>query len=83
MQRTPGILFSLILLASASFADAQDKPNVILLMCDAVGWGDVGFDGGTRIRTPHLDEMAANGLNLARSPAPAKNSMTRMRIPIN
>jgi len=64
MKQTSGILFSLIFLVSASFAAAQEKPNVILIMCDDLGWGDVGFNGGTHIRTPHLDEMAANGLNL-------------------
>ena len=45
---------------------AMEKPNVILIMCDDLGWGDVGFNGGTQIRTPHLDKMAANGLNLTR-----------------
>ena len=39
---------------------------MILIMCDDLGWADVGFNGGTHIRTPHLDEMAANGLNLTR-----------------
>lgn len=47
-------------------ARAVEKPNVILIMCDDLGWGDVGFNGGKKIRTPHLDEMAANGLNLTR-----------------
>ena len=47
-------------------AKAVEKPNVILIMCDDLGWGDVGFNGGKKIRTPHLDEMAANGLNLTR-----------------
>ena len=54
--------------ASVLFVEAKagEKPNVILIMCDDLGWGDVGFNGGTHIRTPHLDEMAANGLNLTR-----------------
>ena len=47
-------------------AKAVEKPNVILIMCDDLGWGDVGFNGGKKIRTPHLDEMAANGLNPTR-----------------
>ena len=45
---------------------AMEKPNIILIMCDDLGWGDVGFNGGTHIRTPHLDKMAASGLNLTR-----------------
>lgn len=39
---------------------------MILIMCDDLGWGDVGFNGGTHIHTPNLDAMAANGLNLTR-----------------
>ena len=51
--------------ASPSKSKAQ-QPNVVLIMCDDLGWGDVGFNGGTHIRTPHLDEMAANGLRFTR-----------------
>jgi len=41
---------------------AVDKTNVILVMCDDLGWGDVGFNGGKVIKTPHLDKMAENSL---------------------
>ncbi len=43
-----------------------DRPNVILLMCDDLGYGDVGFSGNTVIRTPHLDALAAQGLRFTR-----------------
>ncbi|MEM1295256.1 MAG: sulfatase-like hydrolase/transferase [Verrucomicrobiota bacterium] len=56
------LLFSLI----SGLTLAAEKPNFVLVMCDDLGWGDVGFNGGTHIRTPHLDTMAANGLNLTR-----------------
>ncbi len=42
------------------------KPNVILVMADDLGWGDVGFNGNKIIRTPHLDAMASNGLTFSR-----------------
>lgn len=42
------------------------KPNVILVMCDDLGWGDVGFNGNEVIQTPHLDAMAANSLKFNR-----------------
>ncbi|MBK1833546.1 sulfatase [Roseibacillus ishigakijimensis] len=45
---------------------AARQPNVILLMSDDQGWGDVGFNGNERLRTPHLDAMAANGVVLER-----------------
>lgn len=38
-------------------AAASAQPNFVVIMCDDLGWGDVGFNGGTTIQTPHLDEM--------------------------
>jgi arylsulfatase A-like enzyme len=37
-------------------------PNIVLVMADDLGWGDVGFNGNTIIRTPNLDRMAGEGL---------------------
>ena len=47
-------------------AEERDRPNAILIMADDLGWGDVGFNGGTVIQTPHLDEMAAASLRFER-----------------
>ena len=43
-------------------AMAQEKPNIILIMTDDMGWGDVGFNGNTVIQTPNLDELASEGM---------------------
>ena len=62
----PAIFSPLFLLIGVHFVkfttptQAAEKPNIILIMCDDLGWGDVGFNGGIHIRTPHLDKMAAN-----------------------
>ncbi|WP_162415884.1 sulfatase-like hydrolase/transferase [Cyclobacterium roseum] len=43
-----------------------DPPNIILIMADDLGWGDVGFNGNLYLQTPELDKMAQNGLTLNR-----------------
>ncbi len=63
-RRLIGSLIACGILASAAFG--SEKPNVILMMADDLGWGDVGFHGNEAIRTPHLDSMAENGLELTR-----------------
>ena len=51
----------LILLASASALGA-DRPNIIYIMCDDLGYGDLGCYGQKEIKTPNLDRMAAEGM---------------------
>jgi arylsulfatase A-like enzyme len=41
---------------------AQDtKPNIIVIFCDDLGWGDLGCFGNPVIRTPNIDRMASEG----------------------
>ena len=57
---------SLWLPAVALADDPTDTPNVILIMSDDQGWGDVGFNGNAEIHTPNLDAMAAAGVKFDR-----------------
>lgn len=41
-------------------------PNIILIMTDDQGWGDVAYNGNPIVRTPHLDAMAREGIRLDR-----------------
>lgn len=41
---------------------AEKSPNIIMIMADDLGWGDVGFNGNTTIITPHLDELSDAGI---------------------
>lgn len=61
------VLLSLPLLALTGNANGQTQqsapvsPNIILIMADDLGWGDVGFNGHPAIQTPHLDRLAQEG----------------------
>ena len=57
---------SLLFVLGLTGGFAAEKPNIILLMADDLGWGDVGFNGNKTIKTPHLDAMAKNGLKFNR-----------------
>lgn len=47
-------------------APEPSYPNIVLLMSDDQGWGDVGYNGNTIVQTPHLDAMAVEGIRLDR-----------------
>jgi arylsulfatase A len=58
-------LIAAVLVAAAAIAggSAQTRPNVVLILADDLGYGDVGaFNPGGRIPTPHLDRLAREGL---------------------
>ena len=58
---------ALTLIAFASSASAQDRPNVVIMLGDNVGYGDIGAYGAGEIRgmpTPRIDQLAAEGLRL-------------------
>ena len=46
----------------SGWVQGQDtKPNIIVIFCDDLGWGDLGCFGNPVIRTPNLDRMASEG----------------------
>ena len=64
------------------------RPNVVLVMADDQGWGDVGYNGHSFVQTPELDEMAKAGFVLDRfyaaSPvcSPTRASVMTGRYPV-
>jgi len=52
------------LLGAAEPEKPMRPPNFIVILCDNLGYGDVGPFGSTKHRTPHLDRMAAEGIKL-------------------
>ena len=58
-----GILF-------AGVTDADGRPNILLILTDDLGYADVGFNGGKDVKTPNLDELAANGMTFSQAYVP-------------
>ena len=60
-NRLIALLASLSLLPSVAAAQDQEKPNVVVMMVDNLGWGELGCYGGGELRgaaTPRLDKLA-------------------------
>ncbi len=77
-------IFSGVLLASISSvcASSQQKPNIIFILCDDMGYGDLGCYGQKYISTPNIDRMAQEGMRFtqayAGSPVSAPSRATIM-----
>ncbi|MSU68896.1 MAG: arylsulfatase [Opitutia bacterium] len=51
-----------VLLAALAPLLAAEKPNVIVIMADDLGYGDISANGATALKTPNIDRLAAEGL---------------------
>ena len=49
------------LCAHAVELKAADRPNVVLVLCDDLGYGDLGITGHPYVQSPHIDELARSG----------------------
>ncbi|MEM7311508.1 MAG: sulfatase-like hydrolase/transferase, partial [Planctomycetota bacterium] len=54
------ILFQLC--ATSLLATELQRPNLLLIYCDDLGWGDVSFNGHPIVDTPNIDSLAAQGM---------------------
>jgi arylsulfatase A-like enzyme len=64
-SRTLGLV-TMLLALGASSCGGGSSPNVILCLSDDQGFGDAGYQGHARLRTPHLDALARRGVRLDR-----------------
>ena len=61
MIRIVTLITALMLVPLAALHAAADKPNILIILADDLGWSDLGCYGG-EIRTPNLDSLATGGL---------------------
>ena len=63
-------LIALVLLLALSFAEnlaAAERPNVVLILADDLGWTDLASFGSDFHETPHLDQLARDGMKFTQS----------------
>jgi arylsulfatase A-like enzyme len=78
------IVFSFLFLGVSTFA--QEKPNVVYILVDNWGWGDIGVQGGTTA-TPEIDRFASEGMrftnyNVQNQCTPSRSALHTGRLPI-
>ena len=56
------LLAPLAALHAAEAAQASSRPNIVIILADDLGYGDVGCYGATKIRTPNIDRLAREGM---------------------
>jgi arylsulfatase A-like enzyme/lysophospholipase L1-like esterase len=60
------ILHLLCCLLTLPLAALAERPNVVILLADDQGWGDLSSNGNTNLRTPNIDALARDGVTLDR-----------------
>ena len=63
MKRFPAVtLVAMLLVPISVLAAAPRRPNIVVIMADDLGYGDVSCYGAKSLKTPHIDRLAAEGL---------------------
>ena len=81
-------MIAVLNLSSFAFAAKTESPNIVVIFCDDLGYGDLSCFGHPTIKTPNLDRMAAEGVRLTQfysaSPVctPSRAALMTGRLPI-
>ena len=61
-MKIPLIFFAHLVLGPLHAAPAALKPNIVMILADDMGYGDLGCYGGHQAPTPRLDRLASEGV---------------------
>lgn len=67
------ILITFLAFICITISQASEKPNIVFIMIDDMGWTDVGFMGSNFYETPAIDHLANNGMQFTHAYANAAN----------
>ncbi|HEY1050789.1 MAG TPA: sulfatase-like hydrolase/transferase, partial [Prosthecobacter sp.] len=71
IHSAPAIVSGLLMLAFQGQTHAATPPNVVVILADDLGFGDLGCYGHPKFKTPRIDQMAAEGARLTQFNCPA------------
>lgn len=63
-------------LHAAGSEKKQEKPNIVFIMADDLGWNDLGYTGSDYHETPYIDSLASEGM-ISRMPMPLRQTLHR------
>ncbi len=64
LRRTLCVMLVFRALTASSHSCAAERPNIVLIIADDMGFGDLGIHGNTQINTPNLDALGREGVRL-------------------
>ncbi|KPL09426.1 MAG: N-acetylgalactosamine 6-sulfate sulfatase [Bacteroides sp. SM23_62] len=62
----PGFIVGLVASKTSQHREPEVQPNVVVILTDDQGWGDLSFHGNTNLNTPNIDMLAGNGTSFER-----------------
>ncbi|WP_163326174.1 arylsulfatase [Draconibacterium mangrovi] len=74
------LLLLFLFILSCSHKPYETKPNIIIILTDDQGWGDLSCNGNTNIKTPNIDKLAETGVTFDRFYVCAVCSPTRAEL---
>ena len=62
LKLIPLLLFLKLFFISCNTKETPTKPNIIIVYMDDLGYGDVSYNGASKLKTPNMDDMAMSGM---------------------